>query len=96
VRIGGEWGGVCGVAFTQAEGDVVCTQLGYSLGAKEVRKMCLKVVCTQLGYSLGAKEVRKMCLKVVCTQLGYSLGAKEVRTQVLEGCLYQCCGSASL
>ena len=37
VKINGTWGGVCDDGFSYNEGDVVCRQLGYELGAEEVK-----------------------------------------------------------
>ena len=36
VKINGTWGGVCDDGFSDNEGDVVCKQLGYGLGAEQV------------------------------------------------------------
>ena len=36
VRIFGEWGGVCDDGFTPTEGEIVCNQLGYTLGVEKV------------------------------------------------------------
>ena len=38
VKIGGRWGGICDDGFSFNEANVVCRQLGFELGAEQVRK----------------------------------------------------------
>ena len=35
--VDGEWGGICDDGFTITEGDVLCHQQGFKLGAEKVR-----------------------------------------------------------
>ena len=37
VNVGGSWGSLCDDSFTMVEANLVCKQMGYHLGAKEVR-----------------------------------------------------------
>ena len=37
VSVGGTWGALCDDSFMAAEANIVCRQMGYPLGAKEVR-----------------------------------------------------------
>ena len=39
VSVGGTWGALCDDSFMAAEANIVCRQMGYPLGAKEVRQL---------------------------------------------------------
>ena len=41
VKVNGSWGGICDDGFSFSEAHVVCRQMGFELGAEQVREIIL-------------------------------------------------------
>ena len=49
VKVNGSWGGICDDGFSFSEAHVVCRQMGYKLGAEQVRCTTIFICGTFFG-----------------------------------------------
>ena len=99
VKLDGEWGGICDDGFNIKEGNVVCHQLGYQLGAKRVIKkannagdgniLLGQVSCEGSDKSLSDCDISNMHTKECGAEQMVAIECKEAET-ICEDAEFHC------